>query len=90
MGDVKKRSFKIHIFDLIAAMVFLGTKVRPEDITDHLYRENWSSEDKYQILDAVKAAFDREMAAQSGKRPEDHYGIRERNGLYWLDYNIND
>lgn len=90
MSNVQKRTFKIHIFDLLAAMIFIGKKVTPEDITDHLYRENWASEDKYMILDAVNFALDREMKAQEGARPEDHYGFRERNGVYWLDYSIQD
>lgn len=87
-----KRTFKIHLFDLIAAMVFLGKKVTPEDITNHLYSENWADCDKYEILDAVNAALDREMEAQTGKRPEDHYGIRMSSEypLYWLDYSIQD
>lgn len=87
-----KHTFKIHIFDLLAAMIFIGKKVTPEDITNHLYTEQWSSENKYDILDAVQSSFDREMAIQEGKRPEDHYGIRKHPSLnlYWLDYKIRD
>ena len=59
-----KRTFKIHIHDLLASMIFLGKKVTPEDISIHLYNTCWSSEDKYDILGAVQAAFDREMKAQ--------------------------
>ena len=85
-----KRTFKIHLFDLIAAMVFLSKKVTPEDLTNHLYSENWADCDKYEILDAVNASLDREMKKQTGKRPEDHYGLRksENGRLYWLSYNI--
>lgn len=90
MSDIRKRTFKIHLFDLIAAMVFLGNKVSPEDITNHFYQENWADADKYEILEAVKAAFSREMKVQEGKRAEDHYGIRKSEGLdlYWLNYNV--
>lgn len=92
MSNVKKRTFKIHLFDLIAAMVFIGKKVTPEDIANYLYNENWADADKYEILEAVQAAFDREMKKQEGKRGEDHYGLRKMDGgkLYWLDYNIKD
>lgn len=90
MSNVKRRTFKIHIFDLVAAMVFLGKKVTPEDITNHFYNENWGSDDKYEILEAVKVALSREIKKQEGKRPEDHYGIRENNGVYWLDYKISE
>ena len=89
---MKKNKFKIHLFDLIAAIVFLGKKVTPEDLTNHLYSENWADCDKYDILAAVNEALDREMDKQSGKRPEDHYGLRkaEAGRLYWLSYNIED
>ncbi|CAM0027417.1 hypothetical protein VPHD148_0131 [Vibrio phage D148] len=90
MSSVKKRTFKIHIFDLIAAMVFIGKKVTPEDLANHFYNENWADADKYEVLDAVKVALDREMGLQKGKRSEDHYGFRENNGAYWLDYRINE
>lgn len=90
MGSVKKRTFKIHIFDLIAAMVFLGKKVTPEDVANYFYQENWGDADKFELLEAVRTAFDREMDKQKGKRPEDHYGIRKSDSgaLYWLDYRI--
>ena len=85
-----KKTFKIHLFDLLAAMLFLGKKVTPEDIANHLYDTCWASEDKYDILSAVNKAFDREMANQDGKRPEDHYGLRKHPTLelYWLSYNV--
>lgn len=87
-----KRTFKIHIFDLIAAMIFLGKKVTPEDITNHLYSTCWADADKYDILEAVESAFDREMKKQEGKKPEDHYGIRKHadGKLYWLSYSVGD
>lgn len=90
MSNVKKRTFKIHIFDLIAAMVFIGKKVTPEDVANHFYQENWGDADKYELLEAVNATFDREMKKQEGKRAEDHYGIRksDTSDLYWLDYKI--
>lgn len=90
MGNVKKRVFKIHLFDLIAAMVFLGKKVTPEDIANHFYQENWGDADKYELLEAVNTTLKREMKKQEGKRPEDHYGIRKspESELYWLAYSI--
>ncbi len=85
-----KRTFKIHIFDLIAAMIFLGKKVTPEDITNHLHREVWGDADKYELLGAVQNALTTEISRQVGKKPEDHYGIRKAKDLdlYWLDYKI--
>ena len=85
-----KRTFKIHLFDLLAAMIFLDKKVTPEDVTNHLYSEQWASEDKYDILDAVKAAFDREMKKQEGNRPENQYGLTKSDHvlLYWLSYKV--
>lgn len=82
----QKRTFKINIYDLIAAMVFLGRKVTPEDITNYLYNDEWSDIDKYDILRAVNKALDDEMA----KLPEDHYGLRksENGRLYWLNYKV--
>ena len=87
-----KRTFKIHIFDLIAAMVFLGKKVTPEDVAEYFYQENWGDADKWELRDAVKVAFEREMKKQTGSRPEDHYGIRKHPELdvYWLNYKISE
>lgn len=88
----KRRVLKLHIFDLIAAMVFLGKKVTPEDIANHLYNTSWGDEDKYDILKVVKDSLDAEMKKQEGKRPEDHYGIRKSDTslLYWLSYSVNE
>lgn len=87
-----KTTFKIHLFDLLAAFIFLGGKVTPEDITHHLYSTCWADADKYDILTAVKAALAREMGKQEGKRPEDHYGLRKSKDheLYWLSYKVED
>ena len=88
MAGLKRRVFTIHLFDLIAAMVFMDKKVTPEDITHHLYSENWADADKYEILEAVKAAFKREMAkVEEGVNP---YGLRKSPGgeLYWLSYSV--
>lgn len=87
----KRRTLKLHIFDLIAAMVFLGKKVTPEDISNHLYTTSWGDEDKYDILKVVKSSLEEELKKQTGKRPEDHYGLRKSHtsDLYWLDYNVN-
>lgn len=92
MSNVTKRTFRIHLFDLLAAMVFLGKKVTPEDLTNHLYSEKWADADKYEILTAVNTALDREMKVQEGKHGEDHYGLRKHpdGRLYWLSYNIQD
>ena len=91
MSEFKKRRiFKIHAYDLLEALVYLGRKVTPEDITNHMYTEKWASEDKYDILKAVKSSLDIEMGLQDGPRGEDHYGLRERNGVYWLNYHIED
>ncbi len=82
-----KRKLKIHIFDLVAAMVFLGKKVTPEDIANHLHSTCWGDVDKYDILPVVVEA----LKAELDKRPEDHYGLRksETCHLYWLSYSIN-
>lgn len=86
-----RRKLKLHIFDLIASMVFLGKKVTPEDIANHLHSTAWGDEDKYDILKVVNESLEAEMKKQDGKRPEDHYGLRKSSngGLYWLNYNIN-
>lgn len=92
MSVSNKRTFKISMPELVAVMVFLGKKVTPEDVTNHLYNEKWGDGDKYLILEAVRKAFKDEMAMQEGPRPENHYGLckSESYDLYWLDYNIRD
>ena len=84
------RTFKIHLFDLLAAMLFIGRKVTAEDITHHLYSEQWADADKYEILEAVKTALDREMSKQEGRHREDHYGLRKSDSgiMYWIDYRV--
>lgn len=88
MSKFKLRTFKIHLFDLLACMLFLGKKVTPEDITHHLYSEQWADADKYEILEAVKTSLDKEMAKQEGKNREDHYGLRNEGVFYWIDYRV--
>lgn len=90
MSNIKKRTFKIHVSELVSAMVFLGGKVTSSDVANHFYQENWGDADKFELLEAVQATFAREMKTQSGKKPEDHYGIRKAEGLdlYWLNYKV--
>ena len=90
MSNANRRVFKIHLFDLLATMLFLGRKVTAEDITHHLYSEQWADADKYDILGAVNDALDREMKKQEGKQREDHYGLRKSDSgiLYWIDYHV--
>ncbi len=78
------KTFRVSKFDLIAAMVFLGKKVKADEIADHMYNANWSDVDKYDISAAVKKALTEDLEM----RPEDHYGIRESNGFYWLAYRV--
>lgn len=80
--------YRIHLFDLLACLLFLGCKATPEDITNHLYSEQWADADKYDILAAVNTALDREMKIKESG--EDHYGLRksEHGALYWLNYSV--
>lgn len=84
-----KRTIKISTFDIVAALVFLGHQVTPEEITQHLHISYLGDIDKYEILKAVKVRLAEEMKVQTGPRPEDHYGIRKHPSgeLYWLNYN---
>lgn len=84
-----KRTIKISTFDVVAALVFLGNQVTPEEITQHIHITYLSDIDKYELLKAVKDRLAIEMEAQTGDRPEDHYGIRKHSNfeLYWLAYN---
>lgn len=80
---MKHVNVTIHIYDLVAALVFLGKKVKAADIANHIYHDRWSDIDKYDILRGVQKALDKEMAADG-----DHYGLRVEGGLYWLNYEI--
>lgn len=81
---IKKTTVKIHVYDLIAAMVALGKKVKPADIANYVYNDKWSDIDKYDILRAVEAALAKEVK-DGNTNP---YGVQQDKGLFWLKYKV--
>ena len=84
-NNVKKKTVKVHLYDILAALIYFGHKVTPQDIAEHLRGDLWSDVEVDVIEDAVRVTLETEL-----EDSEDHYGLRENNGAYWLNYRINE
>lgn len=84
MSNVKKKTVKVHLFDVIAAMVYIGHVVTPFDIAEHIRDKYWADVDEEVLTDAVRETLESEIGGDTSQ-----YGVRERNGAYWLKYSVN-